>query len=158
MTDSTAAREVVREMFEDARFVGHLGITFADAGAGYCETILAEPSASLMQQSGSFHAGVLTTMADHTAGGAIVSLLAPGLGVVSVDLSISLLRPARGPLRCRGESLRCGRRIGVAEATVYARNDDGEEKAVAKAKVTLAIVPWEPASAGGPRAGDQRSQ
>lgn len=142
--DMSEARrlEAVRAMFEDANFVTHLGISFESAGYGWCEAALREPRPSLMQQSGTFHAGVLTTMADHTAGGALVSQLSDGLGVVSVDLSISLMRAAGGPLRCRGESLRCGKRLGVAEATVYAAEEGGKERAVAKAKVTLAIIPW----------------
>jgi uncharacterized protein (TIGR00369 family) len=135
---------VVRRMVEEARFVTYLGIAVTGSGPGWCETTLDEPRPELLQQSGSLHAGVMTTLADHTAGAAIVSLLADGLGVVSVDLSISFLRPANGSLRCRAESLRCGKRIGVAEATVYGRNDEGEERAVAKAKVTLAVVPWSP--------------
>ena len=137
--------DIVRCMFEDAHFVTDLGIAFEAAGPGWCETSLAEPPRSLLQQSGSLHAGVMATMADHTAGGAIVSQLAHGLGVVSVGFSINFLRPALGPLRCRGESLRCGKRIGVADATVYARDDEREERAVARATVTLAIVPWVPA-------------
>ena len=136
--------EVVRRMFEEARFVTYLGIAVTASGPGWCEATLDEPQPDLLQQSGSLHAGVMTTLADHTAGAAIISLLDAGLGVVSVDLSISFLRPARGSLRCRAESLRCGKRIGVAEATVYARTHEGEERAVAKAKVTLAIVPWSP--------------
>ncbi len=146
--------KTVRRMFDEAIFVGHLGITLERVGPGYCETSLACPAPTLYQQSGALHAGVMTTMADHTAGGAIVSELEEGLGVVSIDLSVQFLRAARGPLRCRAESLRCGRRTAVAEAVVYRGAGEegvvgGEEGAspLAKATVTLAVVPWTPGKA-----------
>lgn len=141
-----SAVEAARRMFEAAPFVGHLGISLVDAKRGYCETALAEPGPALYQQSGSLHAGVMTTMADHTAGGALVTELESGLGVVSVGLSIQFLRPAEGGLRCVGETLKRGGRIGVAEATAYAEGGAGAraERPVVKATVTLAIVPWNP--------------
>lgn len=56
----------VQRIIEEAVFVGHVGIHYADCGPGWCETRLL-PAPELMQQDGFLHAGVLATMADHTA-------------------------------------------------------------------------------------------
>jgi acyl-coenzyme A thioesterase PaaI-like protein len=70
-------------------------------------------------------------------------LLQEGGGVLSIEFKINMLRPATGNLlRCRGEVLKAGRTITVAESWVYA-SSGAEEKMVAKATVTLAVVPLE---------------
>jgi len=64
-----------------------------------------------------------------------------GKTVLTVEFKINFLRPALGDrLRCRSAILRQGRTLHVAESEVYARRD-GNEKLVAKAMVTLALVP-----------------
>src|SRR5512145_599698 len=132
--------EHVREIFRRAPFVGDLGIALSDLGPGWCESVLVVAPKHL-QQDGYVHAGVQATVADHTAGGAAGTLARPGDLVLSVEFKINLLRPAVGDrLRCRATVLRQGKTITVAESEVFARKD-GEEKLVAKAMVTLALVP-----------------
>jgi uncharacterized protein (TIGR00369 family) len=134
---------MVRRMFEAARFVGHLGVELVGVGPGWCESALPWPAPQLEQQNGFLHAGVLATMADHTAGGALVTLLPAGQGVLSIEFKINMLRPASGALRCRAEVLRRGRSIGVVESSVYAKGEDAEEELVSRSMVTLAIVDLE---------------
>jgi uncharacterized protein (TIGR00369 family) len=84
------------------------------------------------------HAGVLATMADHTAGAAATTLVEPSEVVVTVEYKANFLKPALGErLRCRAEVLRPGRTLSVVLAKMYAGNDD--EKPVAAAMLTLAI-------------------
>ena len=93
----------------------------------------------LCQQDGYVHAGVQATMADHTAGAAAYSLLAAGDVGLTVEFKINLLAPATGErLECEAELVRAGRRISVAESTVFAVGE--ERRACARALVTLALV------------------
>ncbi|MGB7970708.1 MAG: PaaI family thioesterase [Candidatus Deferrimicrobiaceae bacterium] len=130
----------VREIFQRAAFIDHLGIRLKDLGEGWCESVLTVLPGHL-QQDGFVHAGVQATMADHTAGGAAATLAAEEELVLTVEFKINFLRPAREEhLRCRAVVLRQGRTLHVAESEVYAQRD-GNEKLVAKAMVTLALVP-----------------
>lgn len=132
-------REQVRAIFNRAPFIGDLGVKLSDLGPGWCESVLAVVPKHL-QQDGYIHAGVQATVADHTAGGAAGTVARPGDLVLTVEFKINLLRPALGDrLRCRATVLRQGKTITVAESEVFARND-GEEKLVSKATVTLALV------------------
>jgi acyl-coenzyme A thioesterase PaaI-like protein len=59
----------VAAIFETANFLRTLGVRLEAVGPGSCETSLVL-TAGLHQQHGFAHAGVVTTLADHTAGGA----------------------------------------------------------------------------------------
>lgn len=129
----------VRAVFAQAAFVSDLGIRLDGVGEGWCESVL-EPTARHSQQDGYVHAGVLATLADHTAGGAAATLIAPGQGVLSVEFKLNLLRPALGSrLRCRASVLKAGRTLSFVESEVWVQGPDGE-LLVAKASVTIAIV------------------
>lgn len=126
----------VHAIFAKANFVQALGITVTALGEGRCETRM--PVLPMHQQQDGFvHAGALTTLADHTAGGAALMCMAEGEAVLSIELKMNMLSPALGPaLRCVGTVLRAGRTVVVAEAEVFAQQD-GAEKRVGKATVTL---------------------
>ena len=130
----------VREIFQQAAFISDLGIRLADLGPGWCESVLTV-APKHRQQDGYVHAGVQATIADHTAGGAAGTLAAEGDLVLTVEFKINFLRPALGErLRCRATILKQGKTLNVAESEVFARKD-GAEKLVAKATVTLVLVP-----------------
>jgi uncharacterized protein (TIGR00369 family) len=133
------AREArVREIFSRANFIRDLGIDLVRVDDGFCETALI-PSERHRQQHGLIHAGVLATMADHTAGGAAGSILGGKGDVLSIEFKINFLRPAVAErLRCVAKVLRGGKSIVVAESEIFAEND-GQEKLVSKATVTLAV-------------------
>jgi uncharacterized protein (TIGR00369 family) len=131
--------ESIREIFNQAAFIADLGIVLYDLGPGWCETKL-DVLPRHMQQDRFIHAGVQATMADHTAGAAAGTLVQDGDLVLTVEFKINLLRPALGQsLRCRATVLKPGRTLSVAEAEVWAFDED-QEKLVAKATVTLAVV------------------
>lgn len=130
---------VFREIFDQAAFIADVGIKLHDLGPGWCETRL-EVQPKHLQQDRFIHAGVQATMADHTAGAAAGTLAKEGQLVLTVEFKINLLRPAMGQaLRCRANVLKPGRTLTVAESEVWAAEGD-EEKLVAKATVTLAVV------------------
>ncbi len=125
----------LRAIFGEAAFIADLGIELVDCGPGWCETRL-PVSPRHMQQNQLVHAGVQATMADHTAGGAAGTLMAPDQIVLTVEFKIQLLRPARGDfLTCRADVIRPGRQITAVEATVL--TPDGA--AASKLTATMAL-------------------
>jgi uncharacterized protein (TIGR00369 family) len=128
----------VRRIFDNANFVRDLGIELALVEDEFCETVLV-PAGRHAQQHGLIHAGVLATMADHTAGCAARSAVGLEQDVITAEFKINFLRPAIADrLRCRGRVLRAGRMLVICESEVFAQKDS-EEKLVSKATVTLAV-------------------
>lgn len=133
-------RALVEEIFQKAAFIRELGIELVDIGAGHCETALVLQPKHL-QQDGVVHAGVEATMADHTAGAAATSLVGADEYILTAEFKINFLRPARGDaLHCRSRVLKPGRTLIVAESEVFA-DPAAPSHLVAKAIVTLAVVP-----------------
>lgn len=127
--------ERVAAVFDKAPFIADLGIRLMDAGEGWVEAEL-ELEERLLQQHGFAHAGVVSTLADHTAGAAASTMIEAGQSVLTADYTIHLLRPARGSkLRSRGEVVRVGRTMVVAEADVWAGDSH-----CARYVSTLAVV------------------
>ena len=130
----------VEPIFHDAAFIRDLGITLTAAGPGWCETALVIQDRHL-QQHGFAHAGVITTLADHTAGGAARASVPPGQDVLTIEFKINFLRPATDRrLTARGRTLRCGKRIAVAESEVFAGPPE-DRTLVAKCISTLSVIP-----------------
>jgi uncharacterized protein (TIGR00369 family) len=131
----------VRELCALAPFVQELGIALDELGEGRCVTsLLLEPRHR--QQNGYAHAGVVATLADHSAGVAAGSLVGPDEAVLTVEFKVNLLRPGRGErLRCRAGVLKAGRTLTVAESEIFAVEGEAETL-IAKATVTLAMVPY----------------
>lgn len=146
---------LVERIFQDAHFIRSLGIELTSYGEGWCETRV-HGSPSLLQQHGFVHAGVLMTLADHTAGGAAASTVPEDRDVITVENKVSFLRPAPNPeLICRAEVLRSGKNLIFVEAEVMAEGENGRVM-VAKASSTLAVIPRDKKAAEDPssRAGN----
>src|ERR1700758_5609791 len=127
---NNANGNLVRKVFERARFVRSVGIELISFGDGWCETRIGVVPAH-EQQHGLVHAGVLMTLADHTCGGAAATMVPPCQDVITVDNKFSFLRPASGPvLYCRAQVLHAGRRLAFVEADVMAERGDGRMLAV----------------------------
>jgi len=95
------------------------------------------------QQDGFIHAGVMATMADHTAGYSAFTTVPENMQILTIEFKINFLRPAFGnALVCQSRVIREGRQIIIAESDVF---DLRQEKKVhvAKATVTLMAVPQE---------------
>jgi uncharacterized protein (TIGR00369 family) len=130
----------LQAMFRRAPFVADVGAELLALGTGECESALALAPRHL-QHTGQVHAGVLATLADHTAGAAAQTTLAPGSGyVVTAELKLSLLRAAQGDrLRCVARVIKPGRQIVFTEADVYCRSGEREQH-VARLSATMAVV------------------
>jgi uncharacterized protein (TIGR00369 family) len=131
--------EAARKVFRAAPFVADVGIEPTAIGDGECETAL-ELQPRHLQRGGQVHAGVITTMADHSAGAAAFTLTDGGGAVVTADMHVSLLRAAKGErLLCRAWVVKPGRLIMFTEAEVHCVAG-GESQLVARFSATMAVV------------------
>jgi len=139
VTQNPAAR-----MFESAKFIQWMGVELLNLADGICEAKLIVRD-EFLQQDGFVHAGILTTLADHCAGGAVGSLLRPHQRVLSIEFKTGFLRPAKSrELYCRSISLKTGKSIGFAESVIYSSlkemQSGATEGLIAKSSVTLAVL------------------
>jgi len=129
-------RAFVKSQFSQAAFIQHLGIALTDFGPGWRETRIAL-APEHQQQDGFVHAGVVSTLADHSSGMAAGTMCPAGRKVLTVEFKINLLRPGTGmALTCRAEVVRAGRTLSVTEAKVFA----GDGKPIALMTATMALV------------------
>jgi len=131
----TELRDRIEGIFTRAPFMDLLGVRLVDVGEGWVETEL-ELEERLTQQHGFAHAGVVSTLADHSAGAAATTAIGEDQSVLTAEYSIHLLRPGSGAtLESRGEVVRAGRSLIVAQADVWA---DGSH--CARYTGTMAVV------------------
>lgn len=125
-----------RDSFARQSFLRLLGADITDIAPGRCEiTMPVRPD--LCQHHGFVHAGVTTTLADTAGGFAAQTLMPPGSSVLTVELKINLIAPARGErLIARAQVERAGRSLTVVRAEVLALAD-GRETAIALMQGTM---------------------
>ena len=133
-------QERVRDSFARQGMMGHLGAVLAGLGPGWCEVELPYRG-ELTQQHGFFHAGAVIAIADNAAGYAAYSLMPAGSSVLTVELKVNLMAPARGErLLARGVVRKPGRTLSVVEAEVTAFAA-GSGTAVALMLATIFCLP-----------------
>jgi uncharacterized protein (TIGR00369 family) len=121
-------------------FIADLGLRACHLERGYLESELTVLPRH-RQQDNYIHAGVLATMADHTAGYAAFSLIPEKFRILTIEFKINFFRPAYGQrLLCKSRILREGGQVLVGESEVYDQRPEGETLA-AKAMVTMMAVP-----------------
>ena len=126
----------VYDSFARQNFMALIGARILSVAPGAVEIEL-PLRPELEQQHGFAHAGAAWSIADSAAGFASQSLMAADEGVLTVELKINLLAPAKGErLVARGRVERAGRRLTVARSDVYAVAD-GTETHVAMAMGTF---------------------
>jgi len=121
-------------------FTEHCGLTPVSIEPGHFVTRIRVEKHHL-QQDGLVHAGVIATMADHTAGYASFTLAPDDKVILTVEYKINFLKPASGDfLECRARVINQGKKLLVCESEVYSIKED-TETLVAKAMLTMASVP-----------------
>ena len=129
----------VRASFAKQRVMATIGATLDRVEAGEV-TISMPPNASLTQQHGYLHAGIIATIADSACGYAALSLMPDDAAVLSIEFKTNMLAPADGErFIARGRVIKPGRTIMVCEATVHALRQ-GAEKLVATMTGTMMVV------------------
>ena len=134
--------DTLRAFFASAPFMADLGIEPTAGGEGRVDTALAL-QARHYQHTGQVHAGVMVTMADHSMGAAAQTLAPEGFVIITAELSVRLLRAARGErLLCEARVTKPGRQISFTEADVWCQRG-GERWHVLRAAATMALVATE---------------
>ena len=94
-----------------------------------------------LQQQGYGHAGLTFSIGDSAAGYAALTTMPLDSEVVTAEIKINLLAPARGDyLVARGRVLKPGRRLVVVASDVFAITGDGERH-IAALQGTMVPVP-----------------
>lgn len=129
----------LRESFARQSLMTTFGAELSEIAPGRVE-ITAPIGPGVLQQHGFGHAGLTFALGDTAAGYAALSLMAEGAEVLTAEIKINLLAPARGQsLRAVGEVLKPGRRLVVVRATVLALDGD-RETAIAALQGTMVPV------------------
>jgi uncharacterized protein (TIGR00369 family) len=101
-----------------------------------------EPREEHYNGLGAVDAGILTTVLDSAMAAAVQSLLSAELGLATVELRTSFVRPvtlASGTLRAEGVVVHSGSRLATAEAKLV----DGSGRLHANAASTALVLPHE---------------
>ncbi|MGH9429749.1 MAG: PaaI family thioesterase, partial [Terriglobia bacterium] len=109
----------IRQAVETVPFARLLGIELDEVGSGTA-TLGLNVRDELKQNHGVVHGGAIASLIDTATAFAIISLLAPGERVTTVDLTISYLRPlTEGRVTASAKVLRAGRRLFIVSAEVF---------------------------------------
>ncbi len=129
-------KKKVQESFERQKFMKLINAELIDVQPGYCE-IHVPHHPDLTQQHGFFHAGVISTVADNTAGYAGFSLMEENSSVLTVEFKINLIAPGDGDVLIgKSNVLKNGRTLTICRSEVFIVKN-GEEKLCAAAQLTL---------------------
>jgi uncharacterized protein (TIGR00369 family) len=132
-------REKTLAAIQNQPFAHLLGMTPTDAGPGWVDIRL-EIAPQHTQHDGLVHGGVVAALADTAAALAAHTLIPKDRRVVTIEFKINFLRPAsEGFLMCRGQVLRPGRSVSVAEAEIT-NIRGGSTVLIAKALATVAVL------------------
>jgi uncharacterized protein (TIGR00369 family) len=128
--------EVVARIFAAQGMMATLGAELVSVAPG--RVVVAAPvRPQTGQQHGYAHAALAWALGDTAAGCAAQTLFAAGDGVLTVEMKINLLAPAKGQaLRATGSVERPGRTLTVVRAEVVAL-DNGRETPVALLQGTM---------------------
>jgi len=93
------------------------------------------------QQQGYGHAGLTFSIGDTAAGYAALTLIPTDFEVVTAEIKINLLAPARGThLIATGRVIKPGKRLSIVTAEVHAE-EDGVQTLIAILQGTMVPVP-----------------
>jgi uncharacterized protein (TIGR00369 family) len=101
-------------------------------------TFQGTPQAKHLNPMGTVHGGWYATLLDSAVGCAVQTMLEPGFGYTTAELSVNLVRGARldgGPLRAIGTVLHCGRQLATAEGKIV----DAQGRLYAHATTTCLV-------------------
>ena len=124
MTDAELAR--IRTSFAAQSMMATLGAEIEEIAPGHVR-ITAPILPGSLQQQGFGHAGLTFSIGDSAAGYAGLSTLPLTHEVLTAEIKINLLAPAKGDyLRATGRVIKPGRRLIVVASDVHAIHGDRE--------------------------------
>jgi len=120
----------IRHSFAAQTMMATFGADLVAVSQGYAR-IEAPILPGSLQQHGYAHAGLTFAIGDSAAGYAALGVMPEGSEVLTTEMKINLLAPARGErLIARGRVIKPGRRLVIVQADVHAV-EDGQETYVA---------------------------
>jgi len=133
-------RDRIARSFDQQAMMHTLGAQLADVQAGQV-VIQAPILPGSRQQQGHGHAALSFAIGDTSAGYAALTVIPEGHEVVTAEIKINLLAPARGDLLiATGRVIKPGRKLVIVTAEVIARTGD-QDKLVAILQGTMVPVP-----------------
>ncbi|MFK7745345.1 MAG: PaaI family thioesterase [Roseobacter sp.] len=119
-----AAVTRIRDSFAAQSMMATLGAQLTQIGPGHIE-ITAPLLPGSLQQQGFGHAGLTFSIGDSAAGYAALSTMPLTSEVVTAEIKVNLLAPAKGDhLKAIGRVIKPGRRLVVVASDVYAVTGD----------------------------------
>ena len=101
-----------------------LGFRLAAVSEGYALFTMT-PAFKHYNPIGTVHGGVASTLLDSCMSCALQTNLEAGLGYITLELKVNLVRPiteTTGPIRAEGRTLHVGRRSGTSEGKILDAN------------------------------------
>ena len=136
---SPDTKDRIRNSFAAQSMMQTLGATLASVSPGHVE-IEAPILPTSRQQHGFGHAGLTFAIGDSAAGYAALSVMPEGFEVLTTEMKINLLAPAKGEsLIARGDVVKAGRRLVIVRADVFAL-EGGTETHIAMMTGTMMPV------------------
>ena len=138
MTPDAIAR--IHRSFHAQSMMSTLGAEMSEVVEGHVR-ITAPILPGALQQQGFGHAGLTFSLGDSAAGYAALTLLPLDTEVVTAEIKINLLAPARGELLiATGRVVKPGKRLCVVTAEVHAMQND-DQTLIAVLQGTMVPVP-----------------
>ena len=129
----------IRDSFARQSMMTTLGASIDNIGDGTV-TLTAPILDIARQQHGFAHAALTFALADSAAGYAALTKMPPEAEVLTTELKINLIAPAKGArLIAKGRVIKPGRRLVIVQADVYAV-ENGTQTHVALAQGTMIPV------------------
>ena len=129
-----------RGSFDQQRAMTLLGAQMTEVEPGMTEITLPFRE-ELTQQHGFVHAGIITAIVDSACSYAALSLMPPGVGVLTIEFKVNLLNPAAGVrFAARGQVVKPGRTLMVCTGEVVAERVDGSQQTVSLMQATMMVV------------------
>lgn len=131
----------IHNSFSSQSMMSTLGAEMSHVEAGLVR-ITAPILAGSRQQQGFGHAGLTFSIGDSAAGYAALTMLPLDSEVVTAEIKINLLAPARGILLiATGRVVKPGKRLCVVTSEVHAQQEDGTKTLIAVLQGTMVPVP-----------------
>ncbi|MBR9844293.1 MAG: PaaI family thioesterase [Rhodobacteraceae bacterium] len=128
---SPEIKEKIEISFAAQAMMNTIGARIEDLAPDHV-TLTSDIPTTCTQQHGFGHAGLTFSLGDSAAGYAALSVMPPEAEVLTTEMKINLLAPARGSgLRAVGRVIKPGRRLVIAQADVYALDENGTETHIA---------------------------
>ena len=136
-TPSDAVRSAIAGSFAAQGLMQTLGARIAQIEAGRV-TLELPIAPHFSQQHGFAHAGATFALGDSASGYAALSMMPEGSEVLTAEMKINLLAPAKGTrLIAVGEVLKPGRRLIVTRCMVRVEDAEGRMRDVAAMQGTM---------------------